>query len=272
MSISPLIEIQRLHVSFPVHLDSSFSFRHAALNVLRGNFQAERRYKSALSNISFTIKPGDRVALLGANGSGKTTLLRTLNGVYFPVQGSVLVKGRVASLLNGTLGMDFFQSGVENIYIKGLQLGMSREVMSRKVSEIIDFAELGEDIERPVRTFSSGMVARLAFGIMTSIEADIYLMDEWIGAGDARFFQKATKRIENLFGTERIVVLATHSDALAKTWCNKGLVLHSGTKYCYTNVDDAVFVKNELMHKRYPRVKVSRAYIDEALVEPKVQT
>lgn len=251
----PYVRVRRLHISFPTHLDAERSLRTSLARALRFAPQPKRRsYKAALSNISFTLRAGDRLALIGANGSGKTTLLRALNGVYEPVQGKIVIRGTTAALINATLGMDPFRNGNDNIFLRGLQMGLSREDMASRVEDIVDFAELGEDITRPVRTYSSGMMARLAFGIMTSVKADIYLMDEWIGAGDKRFFDRAQERISGLFQDRSILVLASHSDALVKRWCNKALVLHKGHQYFLGDIDAGLEIKNRLMKNEFVRV------------------
>ncbi len=254
MENSPFISVQGLHLSFPLHLDNTRSFRVTAAKALGISQHEKRVYKAALSNINLRIKPGDRVALIGSNGSGKTSLLRVLNGVYEPVQGKVIRKGRVASLINATMGMDLYVSGMENIYLRGQHVGLTRKEIEPSVDGIIEFAELADDIYRPVRTYSSGMLARLAFAIATSTKADIYLMDEWIGAGDARFFERAQKRIAELFNEQTILVLASHSDALVKKWCDKALVLEKGHQYTYTDVTTGLDIKNRLMRGETVRV------------------
>lgn len=257
MTYQPYIHVRNVHVSFPIHLDNTRSFRVAALNLLRLS-GPQRIYHGALSNVSFTAKPGDRIALLGSNGSGKTTLLRALNGVYQPSQGQIFRRGETAALINNTMGMDYFASGIENIFLRGLFLGYSREQMARKVDDIVSFAELNDDIFRPVRHYSSGMLARLAFGIATSVRAQIYLMDEWIGAGDKRFFERAEKRIEDMFDERTILILASHSDALCHKWCDFGLVLEKGSQYYFGEVKEATKIKNRLMNGERPRVPIKQ--------------
>ena len=242
----PYIYARGVHINFPLHLDESRSFRKTLVDIMSLR-SSNRSYKAALSNISFTAKPGDRIALVGSNGSGKTTLLRTLNGVYQPSQGVIYRRGHTAAMINNTMGMDFFLSGLENIYLRGTFLGFTKREMEKRVDDIVDFAELGDDIFRPVRHYSSGMLARLAFGIATTVRAEIYLMDEWIGAGDARFFKRAQKRIENMFTDDTILILASHSDALCQTWCNKGLVLEKGHPYLFSDINHCIDVKNRLM-------------------------
>jgi ABC-type polysaccharide/polyol phosphate transport system ATPase subunit len=250
--MTPMIYVKGVHVNFPLHLDNSRSFRRAIATMSGIGKKTERQYKAALSSISLKVHKGERIALLGSNGSGKTTLLRTLSGVYEPPQGVIVRRGSVATMINNTMGMDFYSSGLENIYLRGMRLGFTRSEMNKHVDDIIDFTELGDDIYRPVRTYSSGMLARLSFGIATSFMADIYLMDEWIGAGDARFFERAQERIDKLFTEDSILVLASHSDALLRQWCTKGVVLDQGSISLKADIESCIIRKNELMKK--PRV------------------
>ena len=176
----------------------------------------------ALDGIDLDIREGERIGLTGHNGSGKSTLLRVLAGVYEPTGGRLEVHGRVASLLDISIGMDVEASGLENIFLKGLLLGFSRNDIQRKVEEITDFSGLGEYIDMPVRTYSSGMVMRLAFSIATSIEADILLMDEWLSVGDADFVKKAEDRLKSLIHRTPILVIASHSkEVLQEVWSRK---------------------------------------------------
>jgi len=248
---SPFLKVSGIHVNFPLHLDQTRSFRLMLVRALGIRKDEFRRYKTAIRNLSFTAGPGTRLALLGSNGSGKTTLLRTLNGVYEPSEGQITRRGSVAALINNTMGMDFYSSGLENIYLRGLHMGLSREEVEPHVSDIVEFAELGEDIYRPVRTYSSGMLTRLSFGIATSYTADIYLMDEWIGAGDARFFDRAQDRISKMFNDQTILILASHSDGLVKEWCTHGLVLAKGEPMGIHTIEEAVALKNHLMRRNY---------------------
>lgn len=248
------IDVQGLHINFPLHLDQSRSFRLSLANMFRPGRVQRRQYKAALSNINLKIQAGDRVALIGPNGSGKTTLLRALNGVYPPVQGKIIRKGSTAALINATLGMDHYLSGRENIYLRGYFFGKTRAQMDRHVDGIIEFSELEDDIERPIRTYSSGMMARLAFAIATTVRADIYLLDEWIGAGDARFFDRAQERVTQMFQEKSILVLASHSDALVRKWCNKAFVLCKGHPFAYTDIEEGIKIKNALMKDNLPRI------------------
>ncbi len=182
----------------------------------------------ALRNITLEILHGDRVALIGPNGAGKTTLLRVLAGVYTPTQGNMRSVGRIVPLFDTMLGMDLEATGYENIMLRGLLLGLTKQQIKEHADEIAEFTELGDYLSLPVRTYSRGMLLRLAFAISTAIDPEILLMDEWIGAGDARFIQKATARMNNMIDKASILVLASHSDEIVKNMCTKALYLEGG--------------------------------------------
>lgn len=182
----------------------------------------------ALDGVNFTLSEGDRLGLMGHNGSGKSTLLRVLAGVYEPTGGRLLVRGKIASLLDISIGMDPEASGIENIYLRGLLLGFGKEEIRLKIEEIVDFSELGDFIDLPVRTYSSGMSMRLAFSIATCVEADILLMDEWLSVGDAHFVKKAEERLKSLVKKTPILVMASHSPEVIKEVCTQVIRLEGG--------------------------------------------
>src|SRR5487761_2252631 len=162
------------------------------------------------------------------NGSGKTTLLRVLAGIYKPNGGAITIEGQVGALLHPSAGMDPESSGIENIYLRGYMMGMSRREIASKLDEIADFTELGDFLELPMRTYSAGMFARLAFAVSTAARHDILLIDEGIGAGDAAFQKKAQQRIGNLFDRTPIVILASHSEGLISEFCARRVQMEHG--------------------------------------------
>lgn len=182
----------------------------------------------ALRGVSFQIQAGDRVGLIGHNGAGKSTILRAMNKIYQPARGQVAIDGDVASLIDLNLGVNPEATGLENIWIRGRLLGMSKEEISRSLEEIIAFSELGEFIEMPVRTYSSGMMLRLAFSISTFIRPNIILMDEWLSVGDESFRHKAEKRLTQMIESTEILVIASHSPELLSKLCNKILWFEHG--------------------------------------------
>jgi ABC-type polysaccharide/polyol phosphate transport system ATPase subunit len=223
-----------LTIDFPIYGTGHRSLRHTLFGRTGGLIRHEgagrqqRTIVRALDNLSFTLKSGDRLGLIGHNGAGKSTLLRVLAGVYTPDSGSICVDGRVSPLFNSVPGLDPDDSGYENIKTCGMFLGMGFDEINRKLQDIVDFCELGEYLELPVRTYSTGMVTRLGFAIATSIDPDILLLDEGIAAGDARFAARAEGRMQALIQRTRILVLASHSDALIKSMCNRAMLLEKG--------------------------------------------
>jgi ABC-type polysaccharide/polyol phosphate transport system ATPase subunit len=182
----------------------------------------------ALDHVSLEIRAGDRIALVGHNGSGKTTLLRVLAGIYKPSGGKATLTGRVGTILDPMAGIDHDATGLENIYLRGLLLGMSKREITGHLAAIAAFADLGDFLQLPMRTYSAGMQARLIFGVTTCLNNDILLLDEGIGAGDAEFQQKAWGRIEQMFDQTPIVLLATHSEDLIQRFCNRRIQLEHG--------------------------------------------
>lgn len=182
----------------------------------------------ALSGISLDIKAGDRVGLIGKNGAGKSTLLRTMAGIYPPRKGSVEVEGQISSMFNMGLGMQMEYSGMRNIQLSNLIANVPQKDRPALTKKIAEFTELGDFLNNAVRTYSSGMGMRLRFACATTLEPDILLLDEWVGAGDAEFQAKATDRMNELVSTAGIVVLATHNIPLMRKVCTKAVWLDKG--------------------------------------------
>jgi lipopolysaccharide transport system ATP-binding protein len=227
------IEVVNATISFPIMNSSHRSLKKVILNATTGgrigNDSRNHILVTSLNRVSLTIQKGERVALTGHNGSGKTTLLRALAGVYAPVEGSIRVVGRIASLLDISIGMDPEATGVENIFLRGTLMGMSRSEIEARFDEIASFADLGHYLYVPVRTYSSGMLLRLAFAVSTSIRSDIILMDEWLSVGDEDFSNKASKRLNDLVEQAAILVIATHSAELVKRLCTREIKLEHGS-------------------------------------------
>jgi lipopolysaccharide transport system ATP-binding protein len=182
----------------------------------------------ALRDISLDLKEGDRLGVIGHNGAGKSTLLRTLAGVYPPTRGRYARTGTISSLIDPMLGIEMDATGYENITIRGLILGISHREMATLIPEIAEFSGLGDYLEMPVRTYSTGMLMRLGFSIATSIRADILLMDEWMSVGDKEFRQKAEERLREIVSDTGILVLASHSRELIERECNRVVELSHG--------------------------------------------
>ncbi|MFZ5483255.1 MAG: ABC transporter ATP-binding protein [Pseudomonadota bacterium] len=206
----------------------------------------------ALRNISLDLAPGDRVGLVGGNGAGKTTLLRVLSGVYEPVRGSIELEGKVSSLTDIMQGMDMDASGYDNIVMRGIVLGLSRQEARDLIPEIEAFSELGEYLHLPVGTYSTGMMLRLAFAVSTAVTPDILLMDEMIGTGDAHFLKKARARLEELISRVAILVIASHNESILKNFCKTALLLKEGRIIHYGTVQECL-----ALHKALPTEAVA---------------
>lgn len=193
---------------------------------------------SALRKLSFELNEGDRVGLIGHNGAGKSTLLKVLAGIYQPTAGELQVAGRVVSTLNLALGNEPEATGYENIITRGLLLGMKKKEIERRLDEISAFTELGEYLSMPVRIYSSGMLTRLAFATVTAMDADILLMDEVIGTGDASFMEKAERRLNDFLSRSSVLVLASHSEATVRKFCSKAIMLEHGQLVGFGGVDE----------------------------------
>lgn len=239
--MSLIIEVKNVDLSYPIYSVKAQSLRNAIANLAVGG-KLLRNGKDvvhvrALNKVSFSLQSGDRLGLIGHNGSGKTTLLKLLAGVYEADKGHVKINGKISSMIDIGLGLDYELTGRENIVNMGRMRGFTTKQVLQKMDSIIDFSDLGQFIDLPIKTYSAGMTTRLVFAVATSLEPDILLMDEWIGAGDAGFFQKALDRINNILEKSRVMVLASHSFGLIKETCNKVLVLESGTQKYFGPVD-----------------------------------
>jgi ABC-type polysaccharide/polyol phosphate transport system ATPase subunit len=249
------IALDNVTIDFPIYGASHRSLRKSLFAKTGGLIRHEGKRDNrvvvrALENISFTLKDGDRLGLVGHNGAGKTTLLRALAGVYWPDYGEIKVDGRISPLFTAAPGLDMEDTGFENIKTCGMFLGMSPEELEYKLPNIMEFCELGEYLELPVRTYSAGMITRLCFAIATAIDPGILLLDEGLAAGDARFAVRAESRMNELIERTRILVLASHSDAMVRHMCNCGLLLEKGRVLAFGNVDEVL----EKYHQRNAEV------------------
>jgi ABC-type polysaccharide/polyol phosphate transport system ATPase subunit len=228
------LKVENVTVDFPIY-SSSRSLRKTLFERATGGVieRGEGRHQDrlivkALNDISFELQEGDRLGLVGHNGAGKSTLLKVLAGVYEPVSGQVLVNGKITPLFDMLPGLDADDSGYENIATCGMLWGLSRAEIERLLPDIEEFSELGEYLSLPVRTYSAGMSARLGFALATAMDPGILIMDEGIGAGDARFADRAARRLAAFVGRSRVLVLASHSNELIRSMCNKAALMQAG--------------------------------------------
>ncbi len=230
-------------VDFPIFDAKSRSMKQTFLGAAGGQIgknASNTVMVEALKNINLHLQDGDRVGLVGHNGAGKSTLLRLLSGIYEPTRGNAIVKGRVAPVFDLGVGMDPEISGYENIIIRGLFLGQSRKSMQRRMDEIAEFSELGEYLSMPLRTYSTGMRIRLALGVVTSIDPEILLLDEGIGAVDASFMAKARKKLTAMVERSGILVFASHSNEFLAQLCDSALWIDHGEVRECGAVDEVV--------------------------------
>ncbi len=238
------LDVQNITVDIPVY-DSSRSLRNLVRNrFLGGSIQktttGHHVSVRALDDISFSLEEGDRLGLIGHNGAGKSSLLNVLGGVYIPHKGIIKTTGKVTSLFNLNLGLDNDDTGYENIYTMGMYYGLTKKTIDAKKDEIIEFSELGDYIYLPARTYSTGMVLRLCFAVVTSLDPEILLMDEDIGVVDSSFAKKAIKRLEYFYNKIGILVIASHSDELIRKMCNKAMLLDHGRIIRFGGVDEVM--------------------------------
>ena len=228
----PIVTLDRVSVSFPVYQGGSRSLKKRVLfHGSAGKIGSDANHKiiiEALREVSLSLSAGDRLALIGANGAGKTTLLRTMAGIYEPTGGRVVMYGRISPMFDISLGIDADLSGYENMRLRALLLGLSPRAIEEYLPDIVEFTELGDYLDMPVRTYSAGMILRLAFAVATCFEPEIILMDEWILAGDAHFMGKAEARVQNFVERASVMVLASHDLKLCSRWCNMGAWLDQG--------------------------------------------
>src|SRR4051812_18043973 len=217
-------------VDFPVFDGRSRSLKKSVLGLVGGNIDHASKVPiiEALRDITLDLGHGSRVGLVGHNGAGKSTLLRLLSGIYEPTRGRAVIRGRVAPVFDLGVGMDPEISGYENIIIRGLFLGMTRKQMQDRVDDIAEFTELGDFLSLPLRTYSTGMRIRLALGVVTSIDPEILLLDEGIGAVDAAFLEKARQRLNDLVARSGLLVFASHSDEFLRELCDTAIWMEHG--------------------------------------------
>ena len=238
------IDLRNVSVEFPIYNVSVRSFKKDFLRVATGGAvvaDANRHIVvNAINDVSLTFNHGDRIGLIGHNGAGKSTMLRLLAGVYEPTQGEIAVKGHISPMLDMMQGIEAEFTGYENIFLRGTLLGLTKKEITAHAEAIATLTGLGDYLSMPTRTYSSGMMVRLAFAISASIKPEILLIDEIFGAGDADFMKVAKKKMIDLLDQSSIVVMANHSDEIIHEFCNKALLLEGGRIKYFGSVKEAL--------------------------------
>ncbi|MBP3939200.1 MAG: ABC transporter ATP-binding protein [Clostridia bacterium] len=204
----------------------------------------------ALKDVSFTVNKGERIGILGFNGAGKSTLLKTVAGVLKPTKGSVTVSGVIAPLLELGAGFDMNYSGKENIFLYGATMGYSRKYIESKYDEIVEFSELGDFINVPLKNYSSGMRARLGFAIATAVEPDVLILDEVLSVGDAKFRKKSEDKVRSMFDKGVTVLFVSHSTDQVRRLCNKAIILKKGEIIASGEVNEVCAKYDEIVNKK----------------------
>lgn len=209
----------------------------------KGLFSKKVPFKvnNAISELSFSVNKGESLAFLGKNGAGKSTILKMITGVSFPTEGNIIVNGKVSALLELTAGFDLESSGRENIYLKCSLMGMTDDEIKLVENDIVEFADIGDYIDQPVRSYSSGMKARLGFAINVNANPEILIVDEALSVGDKAFRKKCTEKIKGIMSNKEVTLLfVTHSLSSAKDFCERGIVLEKGKKLFDGSIDEAI--------------------------------
>lgn len=231
-----VVKIQDVGMKFNLSPEKVDNLKEYIIKLLK----RELRYQEfwALKNISFEIEKGDKLGILGLNGAGKSTLLKVIAGVMKPTEGSVQINGKVVPLFALGAGFSPDYTGRENIFLKGALLGYPKHFLEEKYDEIVDFSELGDFIDVPLKNYSSGMKSRLAFSIATMVEPEILILDEVLAVGDAKFRQKSQERMQSFLNRDTTVLFVSHSLGQVKKLCNKAIWLEKGKLITQGPVDD----------------------------------
>ena len=232
---TPIIEVKDVSMRFNLATEKTDTIKEYFVKLLKRQLMFNEFY--ALKNVNLTVNRGEAVALIGANGSGKSTLLKCIAGVLYPTTGSIEVRGSIAPLIELGAGFDPDLTARENIYLNGAVLGHDRKFMDEHFQSIVDFAELWEFIDVPVKNFSSGMVARLGFSIATEVSADVLIVDEVLSVGDFRFQEKCQKRMEEMMKGGTTLLFVSHSTKQVRELCQKAVWLKKGKIEMVGNVD-----------------------------------
>lgn len=243
-----VVSVQNVDMAFNLNKEKVDNLKEYFIKLVTHKLEYKKFY--GLKDVSFEVKKGEHLAILGLNGAGKSTLLKTIVGVYKPSSGHVETKGVIAPLLELGAGFDPNYSGRENIYLYGAIMGYDRAFIDKKYDEIVEFSELGNFIEVPIKNYSSGMKARLGFSIATAVEPDILILDEVLSVGDAGFRRKSLAKVKSLFETGVTVLFVSHNIEQVKSICDKAILLEHGQIIAQGDVADVIPVYEEKTNKK----------------------
>lgn len=237
------IEVDKVGMKFNMSSEKVDNLKDYVIKLLKHQLMYKEFW--ALKDISFNVKKGDRVGIVGLNGAGKSTLLKVVSGVLKPTEGTVKIHGTIAPLLELGAGFDKQYTGAENIYLYGAMLGYSKSFLEDKYKEIVKFSELGDFINVPVKNYSSGMKSRLGFAIATIVEPDILILDEVLSVGDAKFRKKSLKKVQSMIKNNVTVLFVSHSIDQMLAVCNKAILLDKGHLIAQGSAEDIAKLYNE---------------------------
>lgn len=230
------VKVENVSIKFNLKGENLDSLKEYMINIFRKKAPEEEFW--GLRDINFTLRRGDRVGILGLNGAGKSTLLKVIAGVYRPTEGTVKKNGKLAPLLELGAGFEKEYTARENIFLYGAELGYSKKFIEEKFDEIVEFAELQDFLDVPIKNFSSGMRSRLGFAMCTAVKPDILILDEVLSVGDAKFRKKSEKKIMDMFDSGVTVLFVSHSLEQVRRICNKAIILDHGKMISYGNIDE----------------------------------
>ena len=223
---TPIVEVNHVTRRFNLAKEKTDTIKEYCLKLMRGQLHFDEFF--ALKNVSFSIQPGEAVALIGKNGSGKSTMLKVIAGVMYPSKGQVTVRGSIAPLIELGAGFDMDLTARENIYLNGAVMGMDRAFMNQHFDEIVEFSELQEFVDVPVKNYSSGMISRLGFAIATVVRADILVVDEILAVGDFKFQEKCKAKMRELLEGGTTLLFVSHNGDQVKELCSRAIWLNHG--------------------------------------------
>lgn len=244
----PAVEVKDVSILFNLNKEKIDNIKEYFVKLIKHQLMFTEFW--ALKDISFTVEKGERLGILGFNGAGKSTLLKTVAGVLKPTKGTVHVEGVIAPLLELGAGFDSNYSGKENIFLYGATMGYSRKYIQERYDEIVEFSELKDFIDVPIKNYSSGMRARLGFAIATAVDPDVLILDEVLSVGDAKFRKKSEAKVRSMFDKGVTVLFVSHNTDQVRSLCDKAIILQKGTIIASGEVNEVCDKYDEMVGKK----------------------